>query len=532
MLPEGLLMPFVRTTLVAIAVAAGGLFSQALAQDLRIGLSAEPTAMDPHYHNLTPNNSLLSHVYERLIENDEKQNLIPGLAESWKAINDTTWEFKLRKNVKWHDGSPFTADDVVFTFGRAGNVPNSPSPFIVAKGKTATKIDDHTVHISTAAVYPLMPNDVATIMIVSKKNADGAGTPDFNSGKAAIGTGAFKLVKFTPGDRIEMTRNDAYWGKKPKWKNVTFRPIKAGPARVAALLAGDVDMIEDTPTADIERLKKEPKIALSQGVSNRVIYFFVDHSRDVTPFAKGKDGSEIKNPFKDKRVRKAMSKAINRDVMVSRVMEGVAIPASQFLPDHYFGVSKKLKVEKYDLAGAKKLLAEAGFPNGFKLTLHGPNGRYINDVKIAEATAQMLTRAGIETNIEMLPPGNFFTRASQGGPGGVPEFSFILVGWGSGTGENSGAVKPLVTTFNKEKGQGASNRGRYSNPEVDKLVEEAMKTVDDAKRAALLGQATDIAIDDVAIIPSHYQVNTWAARKGLKYKARSDENTLAMGVTE
>ena len=231
-------------------------------------------------------------------------------------------------------------------------------------------------------------------------------------------------------------------------------------------------------------------------------------------------------------MRLAMSKAINRDAIVSRVMEGVAIPASQFLPDHYFGVSKTLKVEKYDPEGAKKLLAEAGFPNGFKLTLHSPNGRYINDVKIAEAVAQMLTRVGIETNIEALPPANFFTRASQGGPGGVPEFSFILVGWGSGTGENSGAVKPLVATFDKEKGQGASNRGRYSNPEVDKLIDDAMKTVDDTKRAELLGRATDVAIGDLAIIPSHYQVNTWSARKGLRYKGRSDENTWAMSVVE
>lgn len=515
-----------------IVIAASALIGAASAKDLRIGLSAEPSAMDPHYHNLTPNNSLLSHVFERLIENDEKQNLIPGLAESWKAINETTWEFKLRRGVTWHDGSPFTADDVVFTYARAGNVPNSPSPFIVTKGKTVKKIDDHTVQISTAAVYPLMPNDVATILIVSKKHGEGATTPDYNSGKAAIGTGAYKYSQFTPGDRIELVRNDKYWGTKPKWDKITFKPIKAGPARVAALLAGDVDMIEDTPTADIERLKKDVKIQLSQEVSNRIIYFFVDHTRDVTPFAKAKDGAEIKNPLKDKRVRLAMSKALNRDVIVSRVMEGVGIAASQFLPDHYFGVSKTLKVEKYDPESAKKLLSEAGFPNGFKLTLHSPNGRYINDVKIAEAVAQMLTRVGIETNIEALPPANFFTRASQGGPGGVPEFSFILVGWGSGTGENSGALKPLVTTFDKEKGQGASNRGRYSNPEVDKLVDEAMKTVDDGKRAGLLARATEVAIGDVAIIPSHYQVNTWAARKGLKYKGRSDENTLAMGVVE
>jgi peptide/nickel transport system substrate-binding protein len=525
-------MRLARMMAAAATIAAIAVSSPVLAKELRIGLSAEPSAMDPHYHNLTPNNSLLSHVFERLIENDEKQNLIPGLAESWKAINDTTWEFKLREGVKWHDGSPFTADDVVFTFSRAGNVPNSPSPFIVAKGKTVKKIDDHTVHISTAAVYPLMPNDVATILVVSRKHGEGATTPDFNSGKAAVGTGAYKYASFTPGDRIELVRNEDYWGQKPMWTKVTFKPIKAGPARVAALLAGDVDMIEDTPTADIERLKKDPKVQISQEVSNRVIYFFVDHQRDVTPFAKAKDGAEIKNPLKDKRVRLAMSKAINRDAIVSRVMEGVAIPASQFLPDHYFGVSKTLKVEKYDPEGAKKLLAEAGFPGGFKLTLHGPNGRYINDVKIAEAVAQMLTRVGIETGIEALPPANFFTRASQGGPGGVPEFSFILVGWGSGTGENSGALKPLVATFDKEKGQGASNRGRYSNPEVDKLIDDAMKTVDDARRAELLGRATDVAIGDLAIIPSHYQVNTWSARKGLAYQARSDENTLAMGVVE
>ena len=520
----------VGSYLAAIALAAG-LGGAATAADLRIGLEAEPSAMDPHYHNLTPNNSVLSHVFDRLIDQDEKQRLKPGLAASWKAINDTTWEFKLRSGVKWHDGSPFTADDVVFTFERAPNVPNSPSSFAGAvKGKTVKKIDDLTVHISTAAVHPLMANEVSTVMIVSKKHGTGATTADYNSGKAAIGTGPFKLVKFTPGDRIEFARSDTYWGAKAQWDKVTFKPIKAGPARVAALLAGDVDFIEGVPTTDIERLKKEPKVALSQGVSNRVIYFFIDHDREQTPFATGKDGSAIKNPFKDKRVRLAVSKAINRDAIVARVMEGVAIPAGQFLPDGYFGVSDKLKAEKYDAAGAKKLLAEAGLPNGFKLTLHGPNGRYINDVKIAEAVAQMLTRVGIETKIETLPPAVFFKRASAGGPGGTPEFSFILVGWSSGTGEASGSVKPLTTTFDKATGYGTSNRGRYSNKEVDALVKQALATVDDKKRAELLAKATEIAIGEVAIIPSHFQVNTWGARKGLTYTARSDEYTLAMGI--
>jgi peptide/nickel transport system substrate-binding protein len=503
------------------------------AQELRIGLSAEPSAMDPHYHNLSPNNSILSHVFERLIEPDETQRLLPGLAESWKVIDETVWEFKLRKGVTWHDGSPFTADDVVFTFQRAPNVPNSPSSFAAAvKGKTVKKIDDHTVHISAGAVAPTLPNDLSGLLIVSKKHGESARTEDYNSGKAAIGTGPYKLAKFTPGDRIEFERYDGYWGAKPKWTKLTFRPIGAAPARVAALLAGDVDLIEDTPTADIERLKKDPKIELSQRVSNRLVYFFIDHAKDVTPFAKAKDGSEIKNPFKDKRVRQAMTKAINRDAIVSRVMEGVAIPAGQFLPEGYFGISDKLKPVAYDPEGAKKLLAEAGFPNGFKLTLHTPNGRYINDVKIAEAVAQMLTRVGVETSLEALQPAVFFTRASQGGPNNTPEFSFILVGWATPTGENSGSLVPLVNTFDRAKGTGTANRGRYSNPEVDRLSAEALKINDDGKRTALLAKATEIAIEDVALIPSHYQLNTWASRKGLKYKARSDEYTLATYASE
>jgi peptide/nickel transport system substrate-binding protein len=514
--------------LLALAIPASG---SANAQEIKIGLSAEPSSMDPHYHNLTPNNAFLSHIYERLVEMDEKQRLIPGLAESWKVVDEKIWEFKLRRGVTWHDGTPFTADDVVFTFGRAPNVPNSPSSFGGAiKGKTVTKVDDHTVRITAGSVYPTMANDVATIMIVSKKHGEGAQTTDYNVGKAAIGTGPWKLVKFTPGDRIEIVRNDAYWGRKAAWEKATFRLIKSGPTRVAALLAGDVDFIEDVPTADIERLKKDPKVEIAQATSNRVIYFFVDHAREVTPFAKGKDGAEIKNPLRDQRVRKAMSKAINRAAIVERVMENAALPASQFLPEGYFGVSEKLKPEAFDAAGARKLLTDAGLPNGFKLTLHTPNGRYTNDVKIAEAIAQMLTRVGIETSIEALPPATFFTRASTGGPNGGPEFSFILVGWSAGTGEASGSVKPLVNTFNRASGRGATNRGRYSNAQVDKLTDEALQTNDDPKRAALLAKATEVAIEDVAIIPLHYQVSTWAGRKGLTYKARSDENTLLSGL--
>jgi peptide/nickel transport system substrate-binding protein len=523
-------MNFIR----CIAVAACAFFvGSAAAQELRIGLASEPTAMDPHYHNLSPNNSLLNHMFERLVGQDDRQRMVPELAESWKTIDPLTWEIKLRRNVRFHDGTPFTADDVLFSFERAPNVEGSPSSFgIYIKGKTLTKVDDHTIHIKTAAPYPLMPNDLSTIYIISRKNGQGAKTPDYNSGKAAVGTGAYRFVEYTPGNRIVMQRNEQYWGQKPTWQRVTFRALKSDPSRVAALLAGDVDFIDEVPATDMERLKKDPKLTVAQVVSNRIIYLHLDHWRDDSPFVRAKDGGPIKNPLRDLRVRQAVSKSIDRDAIVSRVMEGVAIKAGQLLPDGFFGVSPKLKPVAFDPNGAKKLLAEAGVPNGFRLTIHSPNDRYPNDAKIAEAVGQMLSRNGIDTQVVTMTQGVFFRDASSGSPEKGPKFSFILVGWGSGTGEASSPLKSLLATFNRDTGMGGSNRGRYSNPQVDKLINDALATVEDAKRQELLARATEIAIEDVGIIPLHYQVNTWAMRRGFSYKPRTDEYTLATGVTK
>ena len=516
------------TTLCALGIWAVN--PAASAQELTIALASEPTSIDPHFHNLTPNNALARQMFDRLIMPDAKQALEPGLATSWKPIDDTTWEFKLREGVKFHDGSAFTADDVICTFERAPNVEGSPSSFSTfTAGKTVVKVDDYTIHVKTDGPYPLMANDLMTFSIISCEHKD-AKTPAFNSGKAAVGTGAFKFVEYLPGDRIVMERNDDYWGDKPQWSKVTFKAIKSAPSRVAALLAGDADLIESVPTVDIAKLKGDENIELSEGVSNRVIYLHLDHDRDDSPFVKAADGGAIDNPLKNPKVRKAISMAINRDAIVARVMEGVAIKAGQLLPEGFFGVSDSLQPMEYDRDGAKALLAEAGYPDGFSLTLHGPNDRYINDARIAEAIGQMLTRIGIKTEVVTMPRSVYFKRASRGGPDETPEFSFILVGWGAGTGEASSPLRSLLHTYDKENGFGAANRGRYSNPEVDKLVEEALVTVDDVKRAALLALATEVAIEDGGIIPLHYQVNTWAGRKGIKYRARTDESTLATDV--
>jgi peptide/nickel transport system substrate-binding protein len=500
----------------------------AAAGQIVIGLGSEPSSIDPHYHNLGPNNQLARHIFESLVHADENQRLGPGLAESWKPLNDTTWEFKLRRGVTFHDGTPFTVDDVIFTFERVPNVEASPSSFaLYTKGKTLKKIDDYTLQIITEKPYPLMPNDVSTIYIVSKKHGMGAKTGDYNSGKAAIGTGAYKFGEWVPGDRLVLEKYNDYWGDKAQFDRVVFKPIKSDPTRVAALLAGDVDMIDNVPTADIPRLKQSQDVVLSQGISNRVIYLHLDQFRDDSPFITGTGG---KNPLKDQRVRKAISMAINRPAIVDRVMEGVAIPAGQLLPETFFGVSPKLKPEAYNPEAAKKLLAEAGYANGFGLTLHGPNDRYINDAKICQAIGQMLTRVGIDTQVETMPKSVYFRKASRGGPDNSPAFSFILVGWGSGTGEASSPLKSLLATYDKSMGMGASNRGRYSNPEVDKLIQQALATVDDGKREKLLQQATEIAIGELGIIPLHYQVNTWATRKGLAYTPRTDEYTMATSV--
>ena len=518
--------------LVASSIAAIGISFAANAAELRVGLQSEPSSIDPHYHNLGPNNAFGTHIFSHLVGSDQNQQHYPDLAESWKPINDTTWEFKLRKNVKWHDGSPFTADDVMFTVERAQNVPNSPSSFVTyLKGKTFEKVDSHTIHIKTSKPYPLMPNDMTTVKIVSAKAAKGASTEDYNSGKAAIGTGPYKFIEWVPGDRIVLERNPDYFGTQAKYDRVTFKPIKAGPARISALLAGDVDLIDSVPPLDVARLKKEDGVTLSSGPSNRVIYLHMDQFRENSPHITAKDGSPIKNPLMDVRVRQAISMAINRDAIVDRVMEGVAVPAGQLLPAGFHGVSNKMKPMKYDPNGAKKLLADAGYGDGFKMTIHGPNDRYINDAKIAEAIAQMMNRIGIEASVETMTKAVYFGRASSGGPNKTPEFSFMVLGWGAGSGEASSPLKALLHTYDKSKGMGAANRGRHSDPRVDALVQKALATVDSDARGKLLAEATEIAVgENFGVIPLHYQVNTWASKKGTSYQPRTDERTIVMGL--
>ena len=510
--------PFALALGLSLAIAA-----PATAADLTIGLGTDVTALDPHYHNVTPNNNVAAHVFGYLVERNEKSQPQPGLATEWKVIDPLTWEFKLRKGVKFHDGSDFTAADVVASIERVPTVPNSPSPFtaFTKQIKEVIVVDPLTIRFKTAAPYPLMPSDMTQVAIISKSAAK-ATTDDFNSGKAAIGTGPYKLVRYAKGDRIELERFDGYWGGKTPWVKVTMRLLPQDASRVAALLSGDVQVIENVPTSDAAQLKRDKRLGMYRTVADRLIYIHMDSDRDVSPFVTDKAGKPLaKNPLKDPLVRKAMSKAINRPAIVEKVMEGEAVPSGQLVADFLFGATKNLKVEAYDPAGAKKLLTEAGYPDGFALTIHAPNNRYVNDAKIAQAVAQMLTRVGIETKVVAMPSATFFTQASD------LKFSFMLLGWSTGTGEASSSLKAILMTYNRDRGFGTANRGRYSNGKVDALTEDALAIVDDAKREAMLQRATELAINDTGIIPLHFQVNLWATRDGISYAPRTDENTLA-----
>ncbi len=495
-------------------------------REVSIGLQAAITSMDPHYHNLSPNNSMMLHVFEPLIKRDANQKPVPGLATSWKALDDLTWEFKLRKNVRFHDGTPFTADDVVFTLKRVPNVPNSPSSFATfTKPIVDVKVvDPHTIVFKTASAHVLLPSDLASVLIVSKANGEKATTEDYNSGKAAIGTGPYKFAEYVPNQRVVLKANYGYWGGEEPWDKITFKILTNPAARVAALLSGDVQLIETVPTSDIAKLSGDKKYTLTDKVSNRVIYVHLNQSTEKSPpFVTDKSGKPLeKNPFRDARVRKALSLGINRDAIADRIMEKKAVPAAQLLPDIFYGTSRKLKPAKFDPEGAKKLLAEAGYPNGFAITIHGPNNRYINDDKIAQAIAQFYTRIGIDAKVETMPSSVYFTKATK------LEFGYMVLGWGTESGEQGSSLRSLLATFDASKGMGVTNRGRYSNPELDKLLTVALVTMDEKKRETLIQQAAELAMNDTALIPIHYEVSTWATARTHHYTARTDQYTLAM----
>jgi peptide/nickel transport system substrate-binding protein len=502
----------------------------ASAQTLRMGVGAQITSTDPHFHNISPNNAFASMVFDNLLETDDRARLIPALAESWRPVGEDTWEFTLRRGVRFHNGSDFTAEDVAFTFERIPTVLNSPGSFrTYTQGVRAVEVvDSHTLRLRTNGPAPLVPTDLAQVPMLDRQTHQGATTEDFNTGRVAIGTGPFRMVSHRPGERIELHRNDGYWGQRAAWQVVDYRMITNDTSRSAALLAGDVDFIDQVPTTDTDRLRRDARIVLSEIDSMRFVYFALDHMRDgPSPFITDNDGRPLpRNPMKDVRVRRALSLAIDRAAIVSRIMEGAATATTQVMPPGAFGFVPDLPTPAADPEQARRLLAEAGYPNGFRITLHGPNDRYPNDARIAQAVGQMWTRIGVRTQVDVAPFATFVARASR------QEFSAFLVSWGSSTGEPMAGLRSVAATFDRARGTGAVNRGRYSNAAFDEALQRAGRELDDRRRETLLQQATRIVIEDAGIIPTHLQKNVWAMRQGFAHTPRVDERTRAQDVRQ
>lgn len=511
-----------RHTLLALLLGATGGLLSARAADLSIGLAADVSSLDPHYLNVASNVAVASHFFDTLVQIDADGKLTPGLAESWKAVSPTIWEFRLRKGVRFHDGSELTAEDVAFSLDRPATILNSPGPFTPFTKLIVEKrvVDAHTLRLTTAQPYGPLPLDMASIFVVSKKAAAGATTEDFNSGKALIGCGPYKFVRFRRGESIELTRNETYWGPKPAWEKVELRIISADAPRLAALLAGQVDAIENMPPGDILRLKGDTRFRIEQRVSWRTLFLQLDQARERSPYVTDTAGRPLdKNPLRDPRVRLALSKSIDRKALVNSTLEGLGIPAASVVAPGILGHGETLKAEVYDPEGAKKLLREAGYPEGLGLTLHGPNNRYINDDQVLQTVAQFFSRIGVKTKVEAMPLAVYFGRLRNA------SFSIGLLGWGSLAGDF--ALRNLAGTADPASGWGTWNWGGYNNPQVDALLHSSLASVDEKKRRQLAEDAIALALKDQALIPLHHQIATWAMKRKLRYLPRVDEYTFA-----
>lgn len=523
-------MTYIRTAGVAglIAMLAG----MAGAQTLTIGVRGGPESMDPHYSALGTHAEVSKHVFDTLVWADENLQIGPGLATSWTAIDDDTWEFKLREGVKFHDGSDFTAEDVKFSIERPPIVTGPTTTAIyVRRVKEIEIVDPLTIRIHTDGPAPSLPYDFVRLFVVSAKAAADFSTPEtaaegFNSGKATIGTGPFKYVSWEPKGDVVLERFDDYWGGPSDWERVIRKEMPNDASRLAALKAGQVDLINDVSSADYLQLQNDRSVDTFIGDSIYIMNLLLDQRPDVMPGVRAKDGSALPvNPLTDIRVRQALDKAIDRETMVEVVLEGLGKPANQGMPPGFFGYSDKIPTPEYDPAGAKALLAEAGFPDGFEMDLYCSSDRLPGDGAICQGLGQMFSAIGMKVNVNATSRTVYFPAQARG------DYSVSMNGWGTLTGEASYTLGGQMHTPDTEKGLGGFNRTNYSNPELDAMIQQGSVELDEDKRRAILEQAMEMASADMVLIPIVQLQSVWAAKAGmLDFTPRTDQDTLAYPI--
>jgi peptide/nickel transport system substrate-binding protein len=516
--------------LLALAAASALLLAAPLAdaKTLRWSSQGDYLTADPMAQNELLTNSINGHVYESLVIRGKKLEILPGLATSWKQTGPTTWIFNLRKGVKWHDGSDFTADDVVFSMTRLQGPTSNFRVYGNAVG-TARKIDDYTVELTTPVPNPVMLEMLANSLFMMSKSwcekNNSVKTQDFTNEKEAytsrnaMGTGPFMLVSREPDVKSVFKKNPNWWGlKEPGYfdgnvDEIVYSPVKSESTRMAALLSGDLDFILDPPVQDIEKLKRDKSIKVYEGRENRIVFLGMDQARDELLYSNVKG----KNPFKDLRVRKAFYQAIDVNAINKAVMRGLSVPTAINLPNpDRAGIPKSMdKRYPYDIAAAKKLLAEAGYPKGFELGMDCPNNRYINDEKICVAVAGMLSKVGITVKVNAIPRAQYFPKAQR------MDVSFYMLGWGGATTDAIFTLQPVLHSRN-DKGDGDYNWGNYKDAEFDALIDSAKGDTDAKRRQQTIIKAMQYHHDHVLHIPLHLQVIPWASRANVDVVHRAD----------
>jgi peptide/nickel transport system substrate-binding protein len=493
---------------------------------LVVGARAPIVSLDPAMSGLGSMHGYYRHIYDALVFRDPKSQPVPGLAESWRVVDPLTWEFRLRHGVLCHDGSPLDAADVAATLRRLPTVAGSDL-LTVSKMRPVAElqvVDPHTVRFRTREPYPGLLAALPELHIVCDSVPADAATEDFNAGRAAIGSGPYRHAAWERGARWELQRNDAWWGERPDFGRVSIREITSDASRMAALEAGDVDLADYVPPMHVARFAANERLEVFRAPSSRTIFLQFESIREQTPFATDRAGQPLpRNPFRDPKVRRALALGVNGDAIVARTMEGLAVRATQGVPEGFPGFDPGIAAPRYAPDEARKLLAEAGFPNGFRLALHCSNNRYVNDGAICQAAAQMLARIGVETSVEMLPTSIFFPRLIR------REFSAHLLGWGNASGDAATFLRDVMASRDQAQGLGSWNMAT-ADPELDRMVVEGTADMDLERRAASMAKAMRLVAERDYVLPLHAQLVVAATRRGLAYTPQADESTLAIAV--
>ncbi len=509
-----------KLALAALALLTGMTLVQA--KTIRIGNQGDALSMDPHSLNESLQLSVTGNVYEGLLARGKNLELQPGLATSWRQASPTVWRFELRRNVRFHDGTPFTADDVLFSFTRAGG-DGSDMKSYVNDFKEVRKINDYTVEIETKAPFPILPEVLPLVYIMSKKwcEENKATVPvDRRKGVEnaasfrANGTGPFTVAERQPNVKTTFKLNPSWWGGKIEGNvtEVIYTPVANDATRVAALLSGQVDVMEPVPVQDVARINASANARVLAGPELRTIFLGMDQKRDelLQSNIKGK------NPFKDKRVRQAFYQAIDIEGIKRSVMRGASNPTALMIGPGINGFTTEQNTRlPFNTDQARKLLADAGYPNGFEVGMNCPNDRYVNDGEICQAVAANLARIGVKVNLQAETKGTYFPKILK------RDTSFYLLGWTPATYDAHNALNALMRCVD-DKGAGQFNLGSYCNPKVDELILRIQSETDKPKRDAMIKEAFKMHHDDIGHLPLHQQALAWGAAKNVELVQLAD----------